>query len=220
MAKNGLLPKRLAKCPIPVCTACLYGKATKQPWRTKPQTQQGETSQPTEPGQVVAVDQLISPTPGLIAQMTGFITSARYKVATVFVDLATGHGFIYLQKSTSGEETVEAKKAFERYCAQRGVKVLHYHADNGIFTAIEWKSDCECKQQGLTFTGVGTHHQNGVAERRIKELTHMAQTMLIHANQQWPGAVTVHLWPYALCEANHALNCMPNSKLPGGQTPE
>ena len=44
--------------------------------------------------------------------------------------------------------------------------------------------------------------------------------MLIHANQCWPGAVTVHLWPYTLHKANHALNCTPNSKLPGGQTPE
>jgi hypothetical protein len=36
MAQQGLLPPRLAKCPIPLCTACLYGKASKQPWRHKP----------------------------------------------------------------------------------------------------------------------------------------------------------------------------------------
>jgi hypothetical protein len=32
MARRGILPARLATCPIPVCTACLYGKATKKPW--------------------------------------------------------------------------------------------------------------------------------------------------------------------------------------------
>ncbi|KAI2498353.1 hypothetical protein MHU86_16164 [Fragilaria crotonensis] len=36
MAKRGLLPKKLAKCQVPTCTSCLYGKATRRPWRTKP----------------------------------------------------------------------------------------------------------------------------------------------------------------------------------------
>ena len=83
------------------------------------------------------VDQLISPTPGLVAQMTGFLTSARYHVATVFVDLATDHGFVYLQKSTSGEETKAAKIAFECYSAQQGIVIHHYHANNGIFAATK-----------------------------------------------------------------------------------
>ena len=29
---------------------------------------------PSKPGEVMSVDQLVSPVPGLIAQMTGFIT--------------------------------------------------------------------------------------------------------------------------------------------------
>ena len=33
MAKSGILPRRLAKCRIPVCSACLYAKATRKPWR-------------------------------------------------------------------------------------------------------------------------------------------------------------------------------------------
>jgi hypothetical protein len=37
------------------------------------------------PGQVVSVDQLVSPTPGLIAQTTGFLTTKRYKYATVLL---------------------------------------------------------------------------------------------------------------------------------------
>ena len=35
MAKQKLIPKRLAKCPINFCTACLYAKAHKRPWRPK-----------------------------------------------------------------------------------------------------------------------------------------------------------------------------------------
>ena len=36
MAKAGLVDKKLADAPTPVCSACLYGKATRRPWRTKP----------------------------------------------------------------------------------------------------------------------------------------------------------------------------------------
>ncbi len=36
MARQGLLPKKLAKCQVPTCTSCLYGRTTRRPWRTKP----------------------------------------------------------------------------------------------------------------------------------------------------------------------------------------
>ena len=32
MAKQGILPRRLTKCDIPTCSACLFAKATKRPW--------------------------------------------------------------------------------------------------------------------------------------------------------------------------------------------
>ena len=35
MARQGILPWRLAQCKIPSCSACLYGKATKRDWRSK-----------------------------------------------------------------------------------------------------------------------------------------------------------------------------------------
>ena len=73
---------------------------------------------PTKPGQVVSVDQLVSPTPGLIAQMTGFLTKQRYKYATVYIDQASGQSFIHLQKSASTSETLESKAAFEQYDSQ------------------------------------------------------------------------------------------------------
>jgi hypothetical protein len=81
----------------------------------------------------VSVDQLVSPTPGLIAQLSGFITKERYLYATVYVDQASGLGYVYLQKTASAKETLESKRAFERYTADRGVIVQAYHANNGIF---------------------------------------------------------------------------------------
>lgn len=35
MAKLGVLPHRLAKCNVLVCSACQYAKATRRPWQSK-----------------------------------------------------------------------------------------------------------------------------------------------------------------------------------------
>ena len=40
---------------------------------------------PTRPGDVILVDQLKSPTPGLISQITGFMSTKRYHYATVYM---------------------------------------------------------------------------------------------------------------------------------------
>ena len=182
MARQGILPKKLAHCKIPSCSACLYGKATKRAWRSKLGKQKTEKKS-LKPGEVISVDQMVSPVPGLIAQMVGFLTRQRYKYATVFVDQASHMGFVYLQKTCSAEETIEAKRAFERYAEHRGVTVWAYHADNGIFKAKKWVEECQLRKQDLTFAGVNAHHQNGIAERRIRELQETTRAMLIHATK-------------------------------------
>ena len=111
------------------------------------------------------VDQLVSPTPGLIAQITGFLTTKRYKYGTIFVDQYSRMGFVYLQKTASAKDTIEGKKAFEALARQHNVKVSNYHADNGIFKAHQWMQACRDGQQGMTFARDNAHHQNGHAER-------------------------------------------------------
>ena len=207
MAKQGRLPKRLATCKIPLCTSCLYGKATKRPWRGKPYAQPVDEQETiTDVGQCVSVDQIESFTPGLIAQMKGTPTRDRYRCATVFVDHKSGLGYVHLQRSTGADETIQAKEAFERYALQHGVKVVHYHADNGRFAERKFRDHVDSRNQTISFCGVGAHFQNGVAERRIRELQESARAMLIHAKTRWPEAVNVHLWPYALRTANDVLN--------------
>jgi hypothetical protein len=115
MAKQGILPRRLANCNIPTCSACLFAKATKRPWRGKTRRDNDNDETPATVGEVVSVDQLESPTPGLLAQMTGKLTTKRYKYATVFVDQRSRFGYVYLQKTSSAEETVEGKNAFETH---------------------------------------------------------------------------------------------------------
>ena len=85
MTKQGLLPKKLLKGNIPICPACQYGKKHRKPWRTKGSHSKASRVA-TEPGQIVSVDQLESPTPGFIAQLKDTLTKQRYKYATVFVD--------------------------------------------------------------------------------------------------------------------------------------
>ena len=167
----------------------------------------------------MSVDQLVSPTPGLIAQLRGIPTKKRYTVATIFVDHYSGFGYVHLQKSTGAEETVEAKEAFELIAETHGVTVQHYHADNGVFADNKFRQAVREKSQGLSFCGVNAHWQNGRAEKRIRDLVEHARTILIHANRRWPSAISHHLWPYAIRHANTVHNYTPSLKRKDGKSP-
>jgi hypothetical protein len=57
--------------------------------------------------------------------------------------------------------------------------------------------------QGLTFEGVGVHHQHIITEGRIRELQKLATTMMIYANRWWL------ILPYAVMNVNNVLNEAP-----------
>ena len=206
LAEQALLPKRLAKARIPLCSGCVYGKATRKPWRTKDALKGLQKASITKPGDCVSVDQLESTTPGLIAQLKGIPTKARYRAATIFVDHYSGLSYVHLQTSLSSEDTVRAKKAFEAYAETFGVIIRHYHADNGRFQDRAFRDAIEQAHQSLSFCGVNAHFQNGLAEKRIRDLQDNARTMLLHAQRRWPQAISTHLWPYALRMANDVHN--------------
>ena len=168
---------------------------------------------------MISVDQMVSPVPGLTAQMVGFLRRQRYKYTTMFVEQASRMGFVYLQKTCSAEETIGAKRAFEQYAENRGVRVQAYHADNGIFKAKKWVEECRQRKQDLTIAGVNAHHQNGIVERRIRELQETTRAMLIHATKRWPGIITIHLWPYVIRMANQAYNATPLNAHTDKQSP-
>ena len=209
MARKGIIPKRLAKCHPPTCSACLYAKATKRPWRNKKRDDYVPQAL-TRPGEMVSVDMLTSPSPGFVAHMTGRLTRDRYRYATVYVDQFSRLSYVYLQKTATADETLKGKLAFELYAQQAGVQIKGYFADNGIFNANKWRAACQESKQQLLIAGVNAHHTNGLAEKRIRDLQDLARTMLIHANARWPKAITVNLWPYALRMANEAINNTPS----------
>jgi hypothetical protein len=100
-----------------------------------------------------------------VPHMKGLPTKKRYTSATVFVDHHSHFSYVYLQQSTNAEETIQAKEAFERFSDSHGIKVRHYHADNGRFAENRWVVHVKEKGQTMSFSGVNAHHQNGVAER-------------------------------------------------------
>ena len=207
MATQGDLQKRLATVIPPFCAACKYGKQTKRPWRTK--GPQGHIRTTTQPGQVVSVDQLESTMPGFVAQLKGLLTTQRHNYATIFVDQYSKLSFGFLQKRTMSAETVLAKQSFERFAWDHGVKILHYHADNGRFAENGFIQACKDNNQGITYCGVNAHFQNSVAENRIRDLQEQARTMLLFAVHKWPRMLSMALWPYALQTANEVCNATP-----------
>jgi hypothetical protein len=148
LVKNGTLPRHLRMTTAPICVACMNGKATRKPWRTKAKPNaSGRTT--SHPGECVAIDQLDSSTAGFIGQMRGSIlTTQRYRYATVFVD-----------QFSATEETLKAKKAFEIHADSFGVKVRQYHADNGRFQDIKFKEDYMEQAQRITYCGVNAYFQ-------------------------------------------------------------
>jgi hypothetical protein len=162
------------------------------------------------PGHFVSVDQLESTTPGLISQMKGIPTRERYHYATIFVDHATDYTYVHLQRDTSSEETLRAKKEFERLARSYGVNIVQYHSDNGRFVDSAWWNDAIQQGQRMTMCGVNAHHQNGKAERRIRQLQDLRRTSLLHAIHTWPQAINTFLWPYAVRKAADDINNIPS----------
>jgi hypothetical protein len=93
----------------------------------------------------------------------------------------------------TSSENIDAKQAFERYATEHGVRIAHYHCNNGRFADTAFVRSCKESHQKLTFCGVNAHFQNGIAERAIRDLSESARKQLLHAKQCWPQAVSTAL---------------------------
>ena len=60
--------------------------------------------------------------------------------------------------------------------------------------------------QTITLCAVGGHHQNGIVEINIKELTLIARTLLLHAIHHWPEYTSTTMWPFSIKESAFRLN--------------
>lgn len=212
------LPCRLSgtsSCQLPLCTACEYGKAHRHPDNTTSTSKRKEKdgilkANQLRAGAVVSVDQYVCSQKGRLPTTAGKEKDRdRYTGGIIFVDHASGYMFAVNLVSLGASETVRAKRLFERHMASFGVKVQQYRGDNGVFRSKEFKADLDIHQQTIEFSGVGAHHQNGIAERAIRTISDMARTMMIHANLHWPTQVDCNLWPFAILHAVYLYNRIP-----------
>jgi hypothetical protein len=181
LALNGKIPKKLTKVLPPKCAGCLFGAMTKLPWQGKETKADHKVFVATKPGECILVNQMTSTEVGLFAQLKGKLTKKHYKCATIFVDHYSCLGFVHLQLDDKSNKTLAAKLTFEQYAAEHGVKVLHYHCNNGCFDDNAFQQACHEARQQLTFCGVNAHFQNGITKQAIQDLSESARKQLLHA---------------------------------------
>ena len=159
-------------------------------------------------GDCISADHYISAVPGRLPHSYGR-EKQGYTCGTLFVDHASGKVFNYCQFSTNTTETLASKRCLETLAKQEGFTIKKYHADNGTFVSKGFKEDCDLQGQVYSFSGVGAHHQNGVAERNIGTIANWARASLLHAAYHWPSKASVRLWPMAIAYAIWVFNRLP-----------
>lgn len=206
IGKIGAIPRHLADVKLPPCFACISGETFRRSWRSGAIPNTIRNAAGFNAGAMVSTDQMISADPGLMPQVTGKLTSLRIWGATVFIDHATNFSYVHLMQRLTTDNTVTAKLSFESKMHEFGADVKHYRADNGRYNDVGFRESLQHKDQRVTFCGVGTHNQNGIAEKHIGDLTRNARTILLHAQTLWPEMVSTMLWPYALRTASDRHN--------------
>ena len=82
----------------------------------------------------------------------------------------------------NAKATVTARISFETIVHQHSDKILYSHAYNDL---LDTKVFCAANakiRQTLTLCGVNAHHQNGIAKRRIQDITVGTRTSLLHTS--------------------------------------
>ena len=106
----------------------------------------------------MSVNQIVSAQPGLIEQISGFLTNQILLGATTFVDHVRNYMYVHLMRDLSLTTTLIEKSAMEKVMAQAGRTVKHYYAYNGRSTDNGFIDAVNRKDQNITFCGVGAHH--------------------------------------------------------------
>ena len=161
-----------------------------------------------QPGDRVSMDQYVVAKKGRTLTNTS-VESQKYNGGTIFTDHASNKIFNYHQVSLPTGETLIGKRILERDAHNNGISIKGFLADNGVFNSREFTEDLAQKHQTIRFSGVGAHHQNGIAERTIKTISYLARTNLIHAALRWPSMHDLELWPMAMDHCVYVYNNTP-----------
>eukprot|EP00804_Cyclotella_cryptica_P018090 CCRYP_017614-RA/>CCRYP_017614-RA protein AED:0.43 eAED:0.20 QI:0/0/0/1/0/0/2/0/735 len=161
-------------------------------------------------GDCLSCDHYISPIPGRVVALSGYSSTRHgYVGGTIYVDHASGWIFHSPQQSLNAADTIRGKLLLECEAAKVGIQIKALHTDNGFFNLEEFRQHCDSYRQCLSFSGVGAHHQNGVAECSIQTIANMARASMIHASLRWPDHPILDLWPLAMSYAIWVYNQLP-----------
>ena len=209
---------KASSCDHPTCPACRLAKMHKrstgsQLVSAKPEKEMALKRSDLKPGDTVSLDQYTSKTPGRLPHTRGKEqVGQQYNGGTIMVDHASGYIFLNHQISLRLGDTIQGKHKFETFAQQYGVRIRSYHADNHPFAGKEFLKDIETNDQTITYSAVGAHFQNGVAERAIQTITSWALGLMMHQLIHWPQAFDDTLWPFAMEHAVNVWNHLPKVK--------
>ena len=156
----------------PLCVACKFGAAHRCPWRqNRKKSGLIRRLEQTNPGDGVLVDQIVSDQPGIIPQMSEFLTSHRFWGCTNFVDHVSKYVYVHIMRDLSIYETLLTKEALEKRMAQSRQTFKHYQAENLRFSENVFIDAINQKDQKITFCVVGAHYRNGIVKNKNKIMT-------------------------------------------------
>jgi hypothetical protein len=199
-----IIPKHInsSTCQLPLCASCEIAKAKRRSNNAISNRHNQELTIRANhliPGDCVSIHQYESSVRGRIHGSKHRETFGNsYIGGTIFYDHASGFIRCVHQSSLRASNTIVAKNIFEREAKFFGALVSSYHGDNGVFKSKDFSKSIQLLDQSIRLSGVGAHHQNGVAERAIRTITEKARTMMHHSNRHWPEHFSVDTWPYAL----------------------
>jgi GAG-pre-integrase domain len=213
------LHRAAAKCELPQCASCQFGKAKRRPTPSSTTTVNSSNDGVLKqgnllPGQQVSVDHFVCGTKGRLYTSKGKTRAeTMYSGGCIFSDHASGLVHIEHQVALMSHETLQSKHKFEAASRDSGVIIQTYRSDNGsAFSAGDYAKELATFKQISIFAGVGAHHHNGVAERSIQTIMSMACTMMLHTAIRWPDPADSSLWPMAVDYTVYIHNHMPNQK--------
>jgi hypothetical protein len=198
------------------CPACLLAKQHRKPTESKhvsidSKKEMAIRRDAMRPGEEISGDQYVCRSKGRLASTFGKENDAmRYHGGTIFVDHYSGFTFIGNQVSLGIGETLKTKRAFERFAAEHGVNLQHFRLDNQPFDSQAFREDLEDNGQTVSFSGVGAHHQNGVAERAQGTIFSWTRAQMMHQLLHWPEQADDTLWPFSLENAVYIWNHLPD----------
>ncbi len=86
------------------------------------------------------------------------------------------------------------KEYFEQWLRELAAAEIHYlHSEIGTFNAELFVEDCRNKFQTQSFSGIGAHHQNSLANLSIQTIMYMTSNFMIHVSLYW-SKYGVALW--------------------------